>query len=133
MPFEFIQIPANGQGNAKEELKRFLQESIAVDLQRVGSECIKQGTFKRRITRILRIGMMKRSKRIQWKRGEYPGAPDSYTIGERCHMGHPSVNPHHPSYLNRFRNVDASRVQLQLDFHHLVSLNRSPHWISQLY
>jgi hypothetical protein len=100
MPFEFIQIPANGQGNAKEELQRFLQESMAFDFQRVGPELIKQCTFKRRIARILRIGMMKRSMLIRWKRGEAPVAPDSDAIGERCRIGHPFVNPYHPSFLN---------------------------------
>ena len=102
MPFEFIQIPATGQGNAKEELKRFLQESMAVDLHRVGSECIKQGTFKRRIARILRIGMMKRSMRVRWKRGEALCDPNLLTIGKRSPVIHPSVNPYHPSFLNRF-------------------------------
>jgi hypothetical protein len=100
MPFEFIQIPANGQGNTKKELKRFLRESMAVDYQRLGPEFTKQGTFKRRIKRILRIGMMKRSKLIQWKTVEAPGAPDSHAEGERSLMIHPSVNPYHPSFLN---------------------------------
>jgi hypothetical protein len=100
MPFEFIQIPANGQGNAKEELNKLLRESMAVDFQRLGPEFTKQGTFQRRIARILRIGMMKRSMLIRWKRGEAPVAPDSDAIGERCRIGHPSVNPYHPSFLN---------------------------------
>jgi hypothetical protein len=126
MPFEYIQMPGNGQFYTKEKLKKFLHVSLAFDFQLVGLVWSKRCVFKRLVTKILWIYMIKITKRIRWKRGESLDAFVSDIIRKNLRISHTSVNLYHLSYLKRFHRLDAIGVQYQVCFHNLEALILNP-------